>query len=272
MDGFPSRFFAALGRLLDEPVDHEAPAKLIAAIADLLRHEAAFCVVNAAGLPPTYLCDTFHDPVAKRAVQRYVQGTYLINPAYNAFLMGLPAGIYRMRDLVDYSSGRVVPNRPLEIERSSVEEIGFRTFDWPAGKEELVFAIALPGRRMGEISFSQSQAAGGFAEADIVRLKRVEPLVSALFRRIWSELEARLRKPPAPAATLDGFGRDRLSNREATIVQMVLKGHSNASISLRLGIGQATVKTHRQNAYAKLGIATQQELFAAFLRYMDLEF
>ena len=46
---------------------------------------------------------------------------------------------------------------------------------------------------------------------------------------------------------------------------MILKGHSSESISRNLGISIATVKTHRQNLYAKLGLSTQQELFSLFL-------
>ena len=46
---------------------------------------------------------------------------------------------------------------------------------------------------------------------------------------------------------------------------MILKGHSSLSISHALTIALPTVKTHRRNAYAKLGISTQQQLFRLFL-------
>lgn len=68
---------------------------------------------------------------------------------------------------------------------------------------------------------------------------------------------------------LEEFGYDVLTLREAEIIQMVLKGHSGVSISVTLGIAVPTVKTHRKNAYAKLGINTQQQLFNAFIEWQN---
>ena len=42
-------------------------------------------------------------------------------------------------------------------------------------------------------------------------------------------------------------------------------GLAAVSVALQLGIAPTTVKTHRKNLYAKLGIATQFELFSRFL-------
>ena len=70
-------------------------------------------------------------------------------------------------------------------------------------------------------------------------------------------------------APLEDFAKDILSSREAEIVQLVLKGHSGPSIGLTLGIALPTVKTHRKNAYAKLGINTQQQLLNAFLQWQE---
>jgi DNA-binding CsgD family transcriptional regulator len=50
---------------------------------------------------------------------------------------------------------------------------------------------------------------------------------------------------------------------------MILKGHSSESIDRNLGISITTVKTHRQNLYARLGLATQQELFSLFIRSLQ---
>jgi len=56
-----------------------------------------------------------------------------------------------------------------------------------------------------------------------------------------------------------------LTAREVEIVQFVLKGHSNNSISLHLEISEGTVKIHRRNIYRKLEISSQSELFAMTL-------
>jgi DNA-binding CsgD family transcriptional regulator len=49
-------------------------------------------------------------------------------------------------------------------------------------------------------------------------------------------------------------------------VSYVLQGHSTESIARHLDISPGTVKIHRKNIYRKLGISTQAQLFASFLR------
>ena len=56
-----------------------------------------------------------------------------------------------------------------------------------------------------------------------------------------------------------------LSPREVEVCAMVLRGFSTEGIALEIGIGQSSVTTYRKRAYRKLGIATQNELFAACL-------
>ncbi|MEC7762831.1 MAG: helix-turn-helix transcriptional regulator [Pseudomonadota bacterium] len=57
----------------------------------------------------------------------------------------------------------------------------------------------------------------------------------------------------------------RLSDREREVMSMMLKGHSNCSIALNLGITEGTVKIHRRNSYRKLSISSQVELFQMVL-------
>jgi DNA-binding CsgD family transcriptional regulator len=64
------------------------------------------------------------------------------------------------------------------------------------------------------------------------------------------------------------FGQGVLSPREQMVVQLVLRGHSAASIARNLDIAEGTVKNHRKSVYAKLGISSQRELFSRFIQYM----
>ena len=64
---------------------------------------------------------------------------------------------------------------------------------------------------------------------------------------------------------LTSFGSDYLTQREAEITQLCLKGDSIKSQAEKLQIGQETIKQHRKNIYAKLGISSQSELFYLFL-------
>ena len=49
--------------------------------------------------------------------------------------------------------------------------------------------------------------------------------------------------------------RRRLSVREAEVLRLVADGCTNRAVGSRLGIGEATVKTHLGHVYEKLGVA-----------------
>nr|WP_168713278.1 helix-turn-helix transcriptional regulator [Cochlodiniinecator piscidefendens] len=228
------------------------------AAAQVIPFTAAFCVVNRVGQPPLYLGDTYPEGAAKQAVQLYVSSTYLLNPVYNAFLAGLKPGVHCMSDLAPDNWNTPAP----EALRDTDEEIGYRTPGWPTGLQELSLTVDLPGGAMGEVSFARPTMDGGFDTALADRLRPFHTLFDAAFKRLWGQNQFEVSKPHR---SLENFGCDLLTPREAEVVHLILKGHSSLSISLTLNIAVTTVKTHRKNAYAKLGISTQQQLFNAFL-------
>jgi DNA-binding CsgD family transcriptional regulator len=67
-------------------------------------------------------------------------------------------------------------------------------------------------------------------------------------------------------AAFDHFGDHILTGREQEIVRLLLRGHSSASVAEQLSISPGTVKIHRKNIYAKLGICSQAELLGLFIR------
>lgn len=90
-----------------------------------------------------------------------------------------------------------------------------------------------------------------FSRAEVVALRRVQPLVEQAY------------------ACAAGAGRDDardllreggLSPREADVAELVGKGATNAEIAHALHVGQATVKTHLTRTYAKLGLQTRTQL------------
>jgi DNA-binding NarL/FixJ family response regulator len=83
------------------------------------------------------------------------------------------------------------------------------------------------------------------------------------------------------ARTLAGIGRDlgrflegrraelepqRLSGRELEVLQLAAEGHSGPKIADRLGLSPATVKTHFENLYGKLGVSDRAAAVADALR------
>jgi DNA-binding NarL/FixJ family response regulator len=50
---------------------------------------------------------------------------------------------------------------------------------------------------------------------------------------------------------------ERLTSREAEILELVAAGLTNAAIAERLWVSPGTVKKHLENVYAKLGVANR---------------
>jgi DNA-binding CsgD family transcriptional regulator len=199
----------------------------------------------------------------------YCASTYVLNPFYAACQRGLPTGAYRMRDIAPEGYARSDLARTYKAVASREEEIGYLTLGWPAGMEELCLALRLPDGECGEISLSRPTAEGGFTREDAAAFDAITPFIAAAFDRHWQRVRSRqlaATRDSGAEAAFDRFGGALLSPREREVAQLLLRGHSSASISAQLGISGTTVKTHRKNLYAKLGIATQYELFSLFLR------
>lgn len=206
----------------------------------------------------------------RRGFQNYLDVTYVINPVYRAFKNRIASGVYRMREITPDGYFDTMRERADKIKPDTVETIGFLTLGWPSHMEELLLLIELGDGSLVEISVSRKLETG-FSDADIGLAKRVFPILAACFRRHWQlrsgSIEPRLEEAQLDRALHD-FAADMLSPREQDVVQYILMGHSTHSISSHLGTSIPTVKTHRKNAYRKLTVATQAELFAQFVAFI----
>lgn len=136
--------------------------------------------------------------------------------------------------------------------------------------------VPLAAGFMASYSLMRRHGRPAFSEAEIGLLRHVEPVVRQAIQLHWRDLPVPGAKAPASRRSF-GSGLERafeqfaegcLSPREQHIVQLVLRGHSTHSIADQLGIAEGTVKNHRKSIYAKLGISSQQELFARFIRHL----
>ena len=243
--------------------------RLLSAVACALPHESAIIMLYRPGAAPEHLAPETVPPAYREGVRNFLASTYVLNPFYRAFRNGLAAGLYFMRDVMP-PAGDVLPGNGdgYRLEADGMEDIGYLTHGWPPGRQELMLAFDLPEGAMLDISLSRPKAEGGIDGLDLEPLRRAFPLLQAAVGKHWQL--ARQTLAPAPRASrldslFDDFGSGILSEREREITRMILLGHSSASIALNLEIALPTVKTHRRNAYAKLGIATQAELFALFM-------
>ncbi len=265
----PPSWFDSLAEAIENIDNDRCPMLLIAVIGWVVDVEMAMSLVYSGRSRPVHVCDTFSDEKAKRGLANYVKNTYVLNPFYAAYRRGLSGGVYRIRDLAPDAYFESEHRKSLAVSLAATEELGYVTNDWPQGMEEINVVVELPGRELAEISLMRPVQKGGFCDADLRALGDIAPLIAAVYRRYWASARSRIAHQSTDSAiedAFDRFGGDILSPREREVAQLILRGHSGISIGTHLGISTTTVKTHRKNLYAKLGIATHFELFSLFLK------
>ncbi len=210
--------------------------------------------------------DTFTPQQRVVFVTDYLEGPYLLDPFYQVYLGRMEPGLYRLRE--------IAPDRFYHSEY-------FRSYYRRTGlAEEIGFLVSLPHDMMLVISLMRAGSSAPFSDRDMSKLRRMEPIVHASAARHWRNLgylrssgaEEETARPPLNlqvTSAFENFGEGVLTRREREVVRMVLRGHSSNSIGRLFQITTGTVKIHRKNIYAKLGISSQSELFSHFISYLS---
>ena len=127
--------------------------------------------------------------------------------------------------------------------------------DRDLGRGHLLLREFLPHRRPGPLWRCRARAAPGHRACD--RRKRRTPLPAQ------SPLDQNLAALFATRAPLAD-----LTNPRAAGCRRILLGFSSEAISQALGISLHSTLTYRKRAYERLGISSQNELFAIVLRLL----
>lgn len=252
-------FAAALARSIACAARDDTAAFSPALLAWLRLH-AAFdhCVIFGyrGAQRPVSLFETFEPQESGIYVAQYQAGPYLLDPFYLAAIDRVE-GFRRMRELA--------PDRfyTSEYFRSYYETTGLA--------EEVGYFATLRDGTAIVMSLMRLLRSGTFGTAEVRRLRALTPVLLALINLHWPGLPKGTGRNTGGAQGRQ-LERDRvkdnmgLTMREVQIVEHVLQGHSSESIARLLGVAAGTVKVHRRNIYKKLGIGSQAELFAGFLR------
>ncbi|MCZ6863957.1 MAG: helix-turn-helix transcriptional regulator [Alphaproteobacteria bacterium] len=214
---------------------------------------------------PLCLYDTFDPQQRIVFVSDYQEGPYLLDPFYQICAERIDPGLYRLRE--------IAPDRFYHSEyyRSYYRRTKLA--------EEICFVNTLPDDMMLVISLMRAGTSPCFSDRHMTKLRKVEPIVHAAIGQHWRNLRRERDKIVQLGASFpsfgthvarafENFGNSVLTRREREVVRMVLRGHSSESIGRRFRITTGTVKIHRKNIYAKLGISSQSELFSLFISYL----
>lgn len=264
MRGLPLGWAAICGEIVDRLEDSMFPGLLARALGTLIPFEHCQQFVYRKNNKPIHIYQSSEFPRNSIGLRNYIDSTYALNPLYRKYRVGrLSSGAYRVRDLASDYLYSVKEEGKYRVAPTASEELGYLTEGWPAGKQELCIALDMPLGECAEITLVRQRSDGAFSADDIALITPVIPFLGAVFRRHWCQI----RNTRVPVEVeVDLPGANLLSPREREVAQLQLRGHSTLSISLQLNISATTVKTHRKNLYAKLGIATQFELFSLLLK------
>jgi DNA-binding CsgD family transcriptional regulator len=181
----------------------------------------------------------------------YLAGVYRLSPFYRASAALNAPQLVRLKDIAPEGFNQS------EYYKSYFARIGMSDL---AG-----MLLPVPGNGVVHLSFARKQGRPGFSRAMLGDLTESIPVFAALAQRHWKS-SARRAGESAGKSPLDSLRADfDLTKREAEIAEAILAGHSSKSAARSLAIASETVKVHRKHLYAKLGIASQGELFSLFL-------
>ena len=209
---------------------------------------------------PLALFDDFTLERRKLHVDEYLEGPYLIDPFFLASTGETPTGVWRLRD--------IAPDRFYQGEY-------FRSYYAQTGlAEEVGFLIDTDAELSIVLSLMRTERK--FSKSEFRVLTEISPIVDALCRRHWSDVEGTQRAGTSELLNrkvTDAFrtiGDGALTSRESQIVELTLRGHSAEAIGRLLTIAPGTVRIHRRNVYSKLRINSQGELFSLFLNTIGI--
>ncbi len=248
--------FDRIGRVIAALGTPALPRRLAEMLRAIVPYDYTVVFAYRGAARPMALHDDF--PRAKRAVfvTDYQAGPYLLDPFYLAAARGVAPGLYRMRD--------IAPDRFYQGEY-------FRSYYVQTGlAEEIGFCVAAGQGVTVVVSLMRAQRA--FSVREVAQLRAAGAVVEAAVQRHWSDLAPGFAGTEAAAAadrqiarSFQRFGDGVLTPREREVVEYTLKGYSAEAICGILGIAAGTVRIHRRNIYAKLGIGSQGALFARFI-------
>ncbi|WP_170346204.1 helix-turn-helix transcriptional regulator [Ruegeria atlantica] len=244
-----------------EKVGHEG---FLGALSDLCQtisgYDSTFITAFFPSHSPVELFDNLDDQYCDATIKPYLDFAYLLDPFYNLFQQGFGDGVMALNDCA--------PDDFLASEYYQTFYSGTGLFDetglFIRFDQDACLVLSLGSREEGFQLSPQARLA----------LEELLPCIVALCRRHWPRLDPETvighgRIGQHLNKSFERFATSVLSEREAEIVRLILKGHSSKSIARELGNSPETVKVHRKRIHAKLGIASQGELFSLFLEALS---
>ena len=204
--------------------------------------------------PQILFTDSETEAVHQNMPQVYLSGAYLLDPFYELHNSNADTDLYRLSDIAPDQFSRNQYFLEYYQRTTIIDEIAF--IIWPSPQISIHVCL---GRDV--------KSKRRFTIREISSTKQVLPIVETLVCKHWGNL--RFSSDDHGENVLERMVRlvsethnINLTKRQAEVALLVLRGHSSASIGLRLEISPQTVKVFRKQLYRKCNISSQAELFA----------
>lgn len=171
--------------------------------------------------------------------------------------------LYRDSDPLNPRNFRSGSTRLVNIDKLVPEEQllasdYYRSFMQPLGHRHVTDMFF---RRDGDIvavaTLLRSPKTGAFSEDELALLRSLQPFL---------EFTLNITYIPARHRQRDSIQvRYKLTSREVDVVEQVVSGASNKNIARDLSLSLATVKTHLQHIFSKVGVSSRTALSARVL-------
>lgn len=211
---------------------------------------------------PQSLYHNLPPETAQIVIWDYCTGPYLLDPFYAQIEAGRCSGMVGLRQMA--------PDKFFKSEYYA------KHYSRTGIRDEIGIFAKIGSRRVAVISFAREGGQPMFSARERDRLATVGPVIEALMSAHWGGAAPRdaLADPVTPALPplpilLDQIAGGVLTPRETEVIAMVLRGYSTAAIGAHLLISDETVKVHRKNAYRKLSISSQAQLFSLLLTVLE---
>jgi DNA-binding CsgD family transcriptional regulator len=237
-------FDAALHRIYSVTVPDEFPAAVMPLLLDLTGSQCVGLCVNALLPGDPYIAVSFASRPDRAKWRQFPQVSFYDHPTRH--YAATPAPRHAIR-LTDHFPCRAA----IEATRY------FREILQPLGlRYEVSLLLDTPlGRRLG---ISVSRARADYSDAEVELLTRLGPHLQRAFHHV--QTLAQLRGTQGRASAWHDVD---LTPRESEILRWVATGRTNGAIADLLGVGAATVKTHLEHIFHKLGVSNRAAAAAA---------
>lgn len=247
---------AVLGRVGFEGLPHA----LLDLLGSEVKADAGAALLYGRTQPPRILAEQAQGSRLPPRPSRYVMGAYLLDPFYLASREISAPCFLR---LADVTGG--------DFERSDYFTTYYKSI---RVVDEVNYLVPLEPGRVFAIGLERTKRTGPFDRAELAKLAQWLPALAEFVGRhsaacgglFPSDMTETAKESGRIEGILHRFGSSVLTRREAAVIRFMLAGMSAGAIARALRISLGTVRVHRRNAYHKLSISSQGQLFALALK------